>query len=87
MRMTSKGQVTIPKHVRDAAGIKPGAELAVVFDEGVIKVHRARRKQLAEATTQFEGWLKRVRGVATAKVTTAEILAATRGREDDLRSR
>jgi AbrB family looped-hinge helix DNA binding protein len=85
--MTSKGQVTIPKHVRDSAGIKPGAELAVVFDEGVIKIHRARRKQPAEAATQFAGWLKRVRGVATNNVTTAEILAATRGREDDFGSR
>jgi AbrB family looped-hinge helix DNA binding protein len=87
MRMTSKGQVTIPKHVRDSAGIKPGAELAVVFDEGVIKIHRARRKQLADATSPFEAWLKRVKGVATANVTTAEILAATRGRDDDFRSR
>jgi AbrB family looped-hinge helix DNA binding protein len=87
MRMTSKGQVTIPKHVREAAGIKPGTDLSVVFDEGVIKVHRARHKQLSEATSQFESWLKRVRGVATAKVTTAEILAATRGREDGFRSR
>jgi AbrB family looped-hinge helix DNA binding protein len=86
MRMTSKGQVTIPKHVRDSAGIKPGAELAVVFDEGVIKIRRAQRKQLAEAT-QFESWLKRVKGVATANVTTSEILAATRGRDDDFRSR
>jgi AbrB family looped-hinge helix DNA binding protein len=87
MRMTSKGQVTIPKHVRDSAGIKPGAELAVVFDEGVIKINRARRKQLGEATTQFESWLKRVKGVATANVTTAEILAATRGRNDGIRTR
>jgi AbrB family looped-hinge helix DNA binding protein len=87
MRMTSKGQVTIPKHVRDSAGIKPGAELAVVFDEGVIKIHRAGRKQLAGASTQFEGWLKRVKGVATSSVTTAEILAATRGRDDGIRSR
>jgi antitoxin PrlF len=87
MRMTSKGQVTIPKNVRDSAGIKPGAELAVVFDEGVIKIHRARRKQLSEPTSQFEEWVKRVRGVATSKVSTAEILAATRGRDDDFRSR
>lgn len=87
MRMTSKGQVTIPKHVRESSGIKPGAELAVVFDDGVIKVHRARRNQQAEVLTPFEDWLKRVRGVATHKVSTAEILAATRGRDDGLGSR
>jgi antitoxin PrlF len=87
MRMTSKGQVTIPKRVRESAGIKPGAELAVVFDDGVIKIRRAPHKPQTDVATQFEGWLKRVKGVATSQVTTAEILAATRGRDDGLNSR
>ena len=32
--MTSKGQVTIPKAVRDAVGLKPGQRVAVTVEDG-----------------------------------------------------
>jgi AbrB family looped-hinge helix DNA binding protein len=87
MRMTSKGQVTIPKHVRESAGIKPGVDLAVVYERGEIKIKREVNSKNGDASMQYAAWLKRVRGVATANVTTAEILAATRGRDHGIRSR
>jgi AbrB family looped-hinge helix DNA binding protein len=31
--VTSKGQITIPKHIRDAAGVKPGMRLAFDVNE------------------------------------------------------
>ncbi len=45
-RMTSKGQITIPKDVRTALGLKPGDEVDFVQNKGVIQL---RRKVDAEA--------------------------------------
>ena len=76
-RVTSKGQVTIPKKVRDHLGIRPGT--AVDFEAGpdgrVVLVKksggtRARRKPSRFAT---------LRGTATVKMSTREIMALTRG--------
>ncbi len=33
MRVTSKGQVTIPQHVRERLGITPGSEVDFQVDE------------------------------------------------------
>ena len=32
--VTAKGQVTIPKHVRDALGLKSGAKVEFILEEG-----------------------------------------------------
>ncbi len=73
--VTSKGQVTIPKRVRDLLGIVPGS--AVDFEltptgEVVLRhgKHRARRP-----TRRFA----QLRGVATVKMSTDQIMALTRG--------
>ena len=44
-RMTSKGQVTIPKHLRDKLGVKPGDELGFREDGPVLILenHRSSR--------------------------------------------
>ncbi len=50
--VTSKGQVTIPKSVRDALGIEPGTE--VDFD--VVEDHVVMRKRVpVEAFAEWEG--------------------------------
>lgn len=44
MRITSKGQVTIPKEMRDRTGLLPGAEVEFTLDEdwsGFVRRHRA----------------------------------------------
>ncbi len=42
--MTSKGQITIPKDVRDDLGLVPGARVTFLKnEEGVYEVHRERR--------------------------------------------
>jgi antitoxin PrlF len=38
MLVTEKGQVTIPKHIRTAAGVLPGSEVAFSLDGGKILV-------------------------------------------------
>jgi AbrB family looped-hinge helix DNA binding protein len=75
--VTSKGQVTIPKPVRDLLGITPGS--AVVFemtDDGRIEVRRAAGKgSLKRPASRFE----RLRGSAGKGLSTDEIMALTRG--------
>jgi AbrB family looped-hinge helix DNA binding protein len=76
MRVTSKGQVTIPQRVREALGIKPGEE--VEFDlrgrEAVLRPARSRRQRVAE-------WIEQARGSADTDLTTDEIMRMTRGDE------
>ena len=38
MLVTEKGQVTIPKHIRTAAGVAPGSEVAFSLDGGKIVI-------------------------------------------------
>jgi AbrB family looped-hinge helix DNA binding protein len=77
--VTSKGQVTIPKRVRDRLNIKPGN--AVDFElapDGRVVLVKAGRK-----TTPARSRFERIRGTATAPITTEELMALTRGDPDD----
>lgn len=38
MLVTAKGQVTIPKHIRTAAGVAPGSEVSFSIDGGKIVI-------------------------------------------------
>ena len=77
MRITSKGQVTIPQHIREAAGLRPGTEIEFTLDDaGVVRVHRPAEQPRDPALTTA---LARLRGSATTGMTTDEIMALTRG--------
>lgn len=41
MRVTSKGQVTIPKELRDRLGLLPGTEVEFIEENGEARVRRA----------------------------------------------
>ena len=73
--LTSKGQVTVPKTVRDYLGLKPG--VAVTFERlqgGEIAIRAAKPR-----TRALISKIGRLRGRATVRMTTEEILALTRG--------
>jgi len=73
--LTSKGQVTIPKKIRDYLGLKPGT--AVSFERlssGDIAL-RAARPGAKPRPSKFA----KLRGRATVRMKTEEILALTRG--------
>ena len=40
MQLTDKGQVTIPKHIRDAAGVLPSSEVAFALEAGKIVISK-----------------------------------------------
>lgn len=74
-RVTRKGQVTIPKPVRDRLNIKPGN--AVDFElaaDGRVVLVKAGRKPAARR----DGF-DRIRGSGKGSMTTDEIMALTRG--------
>jgi AbrB family looped-hinge helix DNA binding protein len=75
MRVTTKGQVTIPQHIRAKLGIGPHSE--VDFREVDDKVYLEK----AKAGIKTASRLRRYRGVATVKMTTDEIMELTRGAE------
>ena len=72
MRVTTKGQVTIPQHIREKLGITPSTEID--FVEKGERVFLVKRKGTKAATRKFA----KLRGVATVKMTTDEIMALTR---------
>lgn len=78
-QVTVKGQVTIPKRVREYLGIKPGSGVEFeVGKEGEVVVRKAGTAlKHARPKSRFAA----IRGTATARMSTDEILALTRGTE------
>ena len=72
MRVTTKGQVTIPQRVREKLGITPATE--VEFIEEGERVYIVKKKGSKAASRKFAG----LRGAATVNMTTDEIMALTR---------
>lgn len=82
MRVTEKGQVTIPKHVRDRLGIVPGSEVDFVEDGGgrYELVRLAAEEQANADVARLSRWLERIRGTGAQDVSTDDVMLATRGR-------
>ena len=75
MRITSKGQVTIPQEIRRRAGLAPNMEVEFTLENGKI-VLRKSRQQKGRGELAVER-LRRARPRTT--LSTDEILALTRG--------
>ena len=77
MRITSKGQVTIPLHIRQRAGLLPGTEIDFQLDDdGAVRLVRPERQPTNTALAQA---ITRLRGKANTSMSTEEIMALTRG--------
>jgi AbrB family looped-hinge helix DNA binding protein len=72
--VTRKGQVTIPKPVRDRLGISTGTKVDFELAEDGRAFLRRVGKRVVKPS-RFE----RLRGTATSGLTTDEIMALTRG--------
>ena len=75
MRITSKGQVTIPQELRLRAGLMPNMEVEFTFEDGKLVLRKA-EKQKTRGQLAVER-LKQARPHTT--LSTDEILALTRG--------
>jgi AbrB family looped-hinge helix DNA binding protein len=75
MRITSKGQVTIPADIRERAGLLPYTEVEFEYDGVSVRIVRAKK-----ATRQDRGdrLIAHLRGTGDVALTTDEIMALTR---------
>lgn len=53
--LSTKGQIVIPKPVRDAAGLKPGSLLQVTLEDGKIVLSPVRPSEAQALYGRFEG--------------------------------
>lgn len=74
MRITSKGQVTIPRAIREQAGLLPHTEVEFVYDGKTVRIGRADRKK----TSRGARLITHMRGRGGGTLSTEEIMALTR---------
>jgi len=78
--VTSKGQVTIPKKVRERLGIAAGSAVAFeLTDAGDVVLRPVARGGTRRSVRPPRSRFAKLRGRATVKMRTEEILALTRG--------
>ena len=77
MRITSKGQVTIPQEVREEAGLLPHTEVEFIVESDGVRIVKAQKPQRLTRGALAVQRLMRARRYGS--MTTDEIMALTRG--------
>ena len=75
MRVTSKGQVTIPMEIREQVGLLPHTEVEFTVDGDGVRITKASRQK------HSRGWkiVEHARGRGTSGMTTDQIMRLMRG--------
>ena len=76
MRITAKGQVTIPLAIREKAGLMPHTEVEFEFDGKTVQIRPTRH---VKRPSRGQKLVAHMRGRANAGLSTDEIMALTRG--------
>jgi bifunctional DNA-binding transcriptional regulator/antitoxin component of YhaV-PrlF toxin-antitoxin module len=76
MRITSKGQVTIPVDIREQAGLLPHTEVEFEFDGSVVRIVAAKKRTADSRGARVVAHLS---GRGGGSMSTDEIMALTRG--------
>lgn len=74
MRMTSKGQVTIPLAIRESTGLLPNCEVDFEVKGKSVLIRKSSRN-----TRRGEQIFQHLRGRGSIRMSTDEIMALTRG--------
>jgi AbrB family looped-hinge helix DNA binding protein len=80
MRITSKGQVTIPQEVRERAGFMPNTEVDFVIDGDLVYLVKSSERGSRPTRGQLVVEHLRRHG-ASFSMTTDELMALTRGED------
>lgn len=82
MKLTADGRITIPERIRRQAGLSPGSELEIRFENGRLWLEKiavdkeAQRQEILRAMRQVEG-----SATANLDLSTDEIMRMTRGED------
>jgi antitoxin PrlF len=80
MRITTKGQVTIPREIRDELGLLPNTEVTFAVVNGEARIRKAESSK-GKTLSRGDGVVARLRGAGPPnKLTTDEIMALMRGK-------
>lgn len=80
MKITTKGQVTIPQHIRETLGLLPNTEVEFELHGDAVLLRKAHGSQ-----HRGRALVAHMRGRADTGLTTDEIMALTRGKESGAR--
>jgi AbrB family looped-hinge helix DNA binding protein len=81
MRITAKGQVTIPEALRREAGLLPGTDVEFVRMKQGVLLKRVEPGRETKRGRDIREHLERLRGSAGPGWTTEEVMRLTRGEE------
>jgi AbrB family looped-hinge helix DNA binding protein len=76
VKLTSKGQVTIPLEIRQKLGLFANTEVEFVIDGNTVLLRKAEN-----GASRGKALVDSLRGRATVRMSTDEIMALTRGEE------
>ena len=79
MRITAKGQVTIPIEIRERMGLLPETEVEFRVDGTAVRLVKVAPKRGRRVKTRGQLLIERLSGSADTKLSTDQILAMTRG--------
>ncbi len=83
MRVTSKGQVTIPRDLRETFGIEPNSEVIFGIEGGKITIAPKQGRERSddrERLAKFLAVLDRLEGTGDQSMTAEDVMALTRDR-------
>ena len=78
MRITSKGQVTIPIEIRERLGLLPNSEVEFEVEGNAVRIRKSRRG--SKAGRRGRGLVQHLRGRATSGMSTDAIMKLTRAK-------
>ena len=77
MRITSKGQVTIPQEIREQCGLMPHTQVRFLVENGRVLIE----KESGALTPSRDGLQRLRRARLRTRLSTDELLALSRGEE------
>jgi len=80
MRLTSKGQVTIPQDIRELAGMPPGCEVEFHLKDGEVLITKV-EADLSQRRQKIMSILDGVAGSVGQSLSTDDVLRMTRGED------
>ena len=76
MKITSKGQVTIPQDIRERFGLLPHTEVEFVAQDNVVVLRKAET-----GNSKAREWIRTYRGSLKGGMSTDQLMRLTRGED------